>query len=242
MSRAQYGSFAFEANEVQMTRVERANIYSPRGRKLMSVQRLFWEIVVKKDTVAELTSRITAINTAFETNYQDALFYTDDAGTILSSHYLLNSTSLSGVKVIRGPVFDRADGAEYANKRTAIVGLEAIYDTSDDDLVSWRETLRFIGTGGQDYAILPAFPNPVVFPLGTTTPQWIVQTGHAMGFTANVAPPGPIFTVGVYLPATLQETEYGSATMQGLHPRYYPTGWTYTMLALLPQVGYPTTR
>lgn len=241
MSMAKYGTFPFEANEVNQTRVERSNYYSERGRKLVSIQRLFWEIVVKKDTVAELTTRISAILTALDTNYQDALFYSDDAGTILTSHYLFNSTSLSGVRV-RNVKFDRSDGAEYANKRTILAQIEATYDTSDDDLVSWHEKLRFIGTGLTDYAILPAFPNPVAFPLGNATPQIIIQTGHAIGFAAPVAPPGPLFTVGVYLPAQQQETDYDSAAQQGLHPRFYPSSWAYTMIALLPQVGFPTTR
>jgi hypothetical protein len=242
MSMMQCGSFNFEPNEVNLVRFEKSPIKSPRGIRLMSVYRMMLEVVVKKDTVAELTSRIDEINTAFAFDGFDAKLYSDDAGTVLTSHVLINSTSLSGVRVIRGPTFDRCDGAEYANKRTAIIVLEATYDTSESDLVSWRETLRFYGTGGQDYAVMAAYPNPVAFPMGTTTPQVIVQTGEAVGFVAPVVPPGPVFTTGVYYPSTLQEEGYDSALMQGQFARFYPSNWRYTMIALTPQVGYPTTR
>ena len=83
MSLLKYAGTPLEANECNLTRMEKANILSPRGRKLMSVYRMFLEIVVKKDTVAELTTRIDAIKTLFDSNYGDAALYTDDAGTVL---------------------------------------------------------------------------------------------------------------------------------------------------------------
>lgn len=243
MSMVKYGSFSFLANECNLVRVERNNIFSQRNRRLIGINRHTLEIVVKKDTAAELTTRINEIYTAFNTNYQDYGLYTDDAGTILSSHYLTNSDSLSGVRVVNGPKFQDSDGAEYANKRTIIITLEATYDNSDSDLVSWRESLRFVGNCAQDYVVMSGYPAPVVFPMGNTTHQVIIQTGEAVGFAAPVAPPGPIFTVGVYRPPLDQEEGYDSGVNQGNgYYRFYPSHWRYVMIALTPQIGYPTTR
>lgn len=243
MSMVRYGSFEFLPNECNLARVERNNIFSPRERRLIGINRHTLEIVVKKDTAAELTTRIDAIYAAFNTNYQDYGLYTDDAGTILSSHALANSDSLSGVRVVNGPKFKDSDGAEYANKRTIIITLEATYDQSDSDLVSWKENLDFTGTTAEDVIVMPGFPAPVAFPMGNVTPQRIIQTGEAVGFVAPVAPPGPIFTTGVYLPARNQEWGYGSGQNQGNDfYRFFHSHWRYEMISLTPQVGFPTTR
>jgi hypothetical protein len=149
------------------------------------------------------------------------------------------------VRVVRGPVFDRADGAEYANKRTSMVVLEAIYDTSDDDLVSWREKLRFIGTGGPDYAVLGGFGGVSAFPLGPATPQIIIRSGKAVGFTTWVSPPG-ITDLGIsgtyYFPATQQQEWLGGGQCLGQDFRFFPSSWDYIVYCASAQFLFPRTR
>lgn len=242
MSLFQYGNYRHPANEVNLIRMEKANIIGPRGKRLTTVQRMMIEIVIQATTPADLTTRVNEIITAYETDYWNAQLYSDDAGTVQTPHRLTNSSDcLSGVKVIRGPVWDRADSGEYAVKRTASVTLEATYDEAESDLVFWREKVRIIGTGGPDYAVLNTFAGPVSFPLSLGTPQRIIQSGEALGFIAPVLPPGPSFS-NVVVHAGECEEDSDSGRCLGTQFRFFPSSWTYVMTSLTPTSGAPITR
>lgn len=242
MSLFQYGNYRHQANEVNLIRMEKANIISPRGKRLMTVQRMMVEIVVQATSAAALTTRINEIITAYETDYWNAQLYSDDTGTIQTPHRLTNSTDcISGVKVIRGPVWDRADGGEYAVKRTASVTLEATYDEAESDLVFWHEKVRIIGTGGPDFAVMTPFSGPISFPLSEATPQRIIQSGEAIGFIAPVAPPGPSFS-NVVVHASECEEDSDSGKNLGTQTRFFPSSWNYVMTSLSPTSGAPISR
>jgi hypothetical protein len=81
VSLVKWGTFAFEPNEANLVRKERASTISPRGFKIIDVHRFTLEVVVKKDSAAAITSRVQQIEAAFASNYQDLNLYTDDAGS-----------------------------------------------------------------------------------------------------------------------------------------------------------------
>lgn len=139
--------------------------------------------------VADLTTKIAALVTAYSSDGQDLTLYYGAAET---AHKITNASSLGGVRVVSvgWPV---GIGAEYARLRSYEIVVEADFeDAALSNLSAWRETVSVIGTGGPVYVWhRPLAGRPVRQQVSEYSTMRLVQTGSATGRTAYPTAPGP---------------------------------------------------
>lgn len=238
MSLASYGGVELLENEVNLRRVDDVRRFSKRDLSLSRVVTFYLEIYIQA-TGAALRTRIDAIRTMFATQYQDFLYKIDG----VSVHGLTNAGSLTGVKVIQHS-WPNGDATELANKRTASVTLQAEYPFADSNVVFWKESIRYVGTGGPRTTVEETYDGPKATEVAQTTAIRILQHGQAIGFIAHVTAPSPLFAAGANLIHHEDQfvKEYESGEQQGLVACYFPTRWAYPMTALVPPTfTLPTT-
>lgn len=218
---ATYGGYTHADNEVNLVRADYRTQLSPRGRKLNTVVtfHLFGELI---GTGSSLITAATNLMLAYQNDYRDFRYTVD--GT--QAHALLNGSpdNISGVRVVHRS-FAKGDAAELATKRSFSIDLRATYDTSEDDLVYWQESVRYIGNTGPSYEVIQTFTGPYSQLTAMSTPQRIIQKGKAVGYFGYVLPPGS------YLPASehqdQREVELTGGTQLGQAARFYTTEWVY---------------
>lgn len=237
MSYFRYGSHTHVTNEVNLTRMDIRNILSPRGRRMEKEIRLYLQGEIQATGTELLTKIATLIDQAYLNDYQDAALYLDD--DTKTRHFLDNSGSITGVRIIQRS-WPKGDGAELAVKRSFSVTLAAIYPDCEDQLISWTESLKFIGNGGPRYEVVETFDGPQAFLVAKKTAQRIIQKGEGVGYTATVLPPGPIFPAVEH--QDIREHELVSGHQRGQIATHYKTTWLYRMTSAVPLFGLPQTR
>lgn len=218
---AVYGGFTHPDNEVNLVRADYRVQLSPRGRRLNTVVsfHLFGEII---DTGSSLITAARNTMLAYNSDYRDFRYTVGG----VEAHSMLNSSpdNISGVRVVHRS-FAKGDAAELATKRSFSITLQATYDTCEDDLVYWQESIHYIGNTGPSYDIVQTFNGPISVLTALSTPQRIIQKGKAVGYFGYILPPGP------YLPNAehqdQREVELTGGTNVGQAARFYQTEWCY---------------
>lgn len=234
-----YGKFAHADNEVELT-IHKRPVYSARGFRRGT--RELWHVdgILHAADRAELTSKIDALLAAYREDGRDAGLFLED-GSSTTSHLLDSSKALGGVKVLRGPDFPEGSGAEYSTFRTYSITLEATFPSLSLDLLSFRETIRFAGTGGPRYVFVETLNGlPRRQQAARFTTQQVVQSGTAVGYLTWPQPPSPIWPV-----AELQDRRRVARLAPRGNPggkgglSEFPVSWQYRFESAVPLSGNP---
>lgn len=229
-----WGSYAHAQDEVGI-RIHKRSIFDTFGRRMGMVHD--WHILgaVHGTSQADLTSKLSALETAYDSDYLDLKLMLND-GTTETQHKLLNSAVFGGTHVTG---FGYIDGPwkmqlEYANRRTFWATVRGEIRTGSGQY-AWKERLRIKGTGGAKFRFMPRLVGtPIAQTLQTATTFFYIQEGSAVGREAYIAPPGPLFPsieheeereIGYYTPEDMRT--------DGTNPQneMFLTTWRYVMEA-----------
>ncbi len=220
-------------------------LWSGVGQPYAQVRRLqaqgYLLTTVPTGTVAQRQANLTqlenALKTALSTPYPDIRFLQDSGA--LSSEYLLNAGSTTGVRVTNLD-FPKALGPEYCTERSYTFTAEAEYPIvgAANLVLEWQETLAF-GGGGPVYAHRLALNGPpqkqLIYP---QTPYTCTQVGMAVGYQRQLPPNAPRY------PAALKvspDVVYDSPERRRVG-RYtgWRTRWQYVFESVGPLAGTVT--
>lgn len=221
----QYGGFPFQNAEVTPTFFGQWRIYNQRGRAQLLRKRMTIEGEIIADGQAAINARMGQIQSAFALEGGTCVLLTD-AGA--ETNYRLDSSAVSGVRIIEGPSFHIQDGkAHFATGLPFSITLEADYLVNDgDSLVSWSERVTRIGNGGPRVATIELDNGlPIRQIVSASTPVQIIQSGEAVGATTWPNFPGAIFPAYLDNP---EEAEGSDAPRtNGLGFLDFPIHWQY---------------
>ena len=237
---ASYRGYTSADSEINLVSYSMGKSYSPRGKKLTETRRVRLHGELIYSTPELIMAAATNVVNAFSQNGGD--FRYTVGGTI--AHSLLNSSDCqSGVRVVNTS-FPNGDPAQLATTRTFTVDLEATYDSCDDELVSWTETVEVVGTGGPYFVCMESVIGPRLYYMAPSTAQYFTQSGRAVGYRNYPDTPGPVNPAGEFgFRRRITETG-GRQTGNGL--RFFTKGWTYHMVRDPAAFGFgdfhPTSR
>lgn len=234
-----YGSYDFEAGECDLVRVNVTNRMSPRGNRVIREVTHFIRALVCKDTQADLSAEIEAIQLAFSNDFQNAGLWLDSSTP--SKHLLDNDDvfNISGTRVLQRS-FPEGGGDEYNTARTFSATIQALYDDADSHLLEWQESLEFTGTTGPTFEWRPGWFAPYREQTSEQSIQYIIQRGSALGYGAYVIEPPPLFPA--YEHVERRNVKYGTPAFMGRQFRNFPTEWVYYFSSNTPLSGTPTLR
>ncbi len=235
-----WGGYVHPDNEVNLVTMNVQTRFSPRNKRLSQTKTVSLYGEIQTSTVTAFMARITALENAYSIDGQDFRYTIDGVVT----HTLLNSSNcISGVGVVNRS-FPRGDGAEFATKRTFSITLQATYDTSETDLVSWTESIETIGTGGPKFLVVETIGGPVAVYTTLNSAQYYHQTGVAVGYVNYPNPPGPVNVPGEFLDR--RRITHISGRNMGSQLRFFTTKWSYFMGRDIGQFGnvdyFPTSQ
>lgn len=233
-----WGGYGFPVNACEVTSTTRTE-FSAFGRPLR--YRVAYDVVAVVDGSGQddLTSVEIALRTALATPYQDLVLRTDTGR--VSSASILNRSSVTGCRVVAGPDFREAQGAEFVTRRTASFTVEAEYliPGTANAVVNFTETVSIQGNGGPDR--FWRFPLNAVPIRQQLTPYSLVratQSGMAVGHTKRPTRPDPIWPQFVVNPA--DNKSFDQPESKGQAYLNWPIHWSYTFeVGGLPLVGFP---
>lgn len=232
-----YGSYQHPDWEMNLAQFSMRTRFSPRGRTISRIYTMRLEGEVQSSTGPDgITSRLQEIINAYFVQNQDAQFYVDGS---LTPHYLPNSDSISGVKVLELAHMN-GDAAEYANKRTLTVVLQSEQEDVESQLIQWDETVQIVGTCGPRYDWFVGFERPKRVLSAKRTLQTIIQTGSAIGWAGYVLPPGPLYPL--LEQQELRDIKPGQPRQMGQALRLFPVRWSHTFISDAPLSPIPNIR
>lgn len=232
-----YGTYQHPDNEVNLTNLMQRRVYSDRHRLLYTEHTLTVMGEINGTSQADLRTKIAALIDAYADDGERAsLFHDDDTE---SAHFLSSSNSINGVQVI-DLSFPSGQPGEYTNCRTYQITLRAEYDNIEgtSDIVSFQESLRWIGTGGPMWEAYPVLVGPpVARVLFTATPQKVHQTGFAVGYRGWPLVPSPLFPQWEHLDRRIVQPDSPKSYRNAR--RFYPIRWAFDMTTPGGLSGYP---
>ena len=221
--------------------ISRQTLFSAANTPLAVRER--WEIsgLLQAGSSEEMSEKIDSLEAAYATGGKDLVLYLPD-GSTASSHRLVNSETLGGVRVVRPPSYPQGRGAEYATIRTFAVALEADLPVSlETALVSYRETLEFRGGGPRFGHLEPLVGLPIKQLLRRHTIFRATQRGEAVGWLAYPTPPLALWPAALVEAGTVQ---LASPRRRGSGPALaytdFPISWSYQFESALPLLGRPS--
>lgn len=220
---AAWAGYTFQDNEVNLVTLSKQKQYSPRRKRIQEIVTARCQGQILADTMATFTSRITEIENALKNDYGN--FTYTIGGT--QGHALLNDSScVSGTKIIQRD-FPHGDGSEFATRRTFSFTVQGTYDSAEDDLVSWQESIEVIGTGGPKFVILETVDRPYAMYVSNASVQYFQQSGMAVGYASHPSFPGPNGAGLEFLDRRRETRMSGRQLGNGI--RFYPIRWNYMM-------------
>jgi len=226
-----YGSYVHTDNEVNLVTFSTQTRYSPRNKRLSQTKTLsLWGELIYSST-ASIISKINEVEQAYSQDYLDFRYTVGGS----EAHTLLNSSNcISGVKVLQRS-FPKGDPSQLATTRSFSVTLQATYDVSEVDLVSWTESIRTIGTGGPKFFVVETIAGPIAIYVTLNSAQYYSQQGMAVGYSNYISPPGPVNTAGEFQDRRV--IDYISGRNMGQALRFFTTKWSYYMGRDIGQYG-----
>lgn len=249
---AQYGDYAFDANEVSFVFSSPAKLdgsgvpYALMPKYALKGTIRIADTGVAATNQANLTAKLLLFEAAIKTQYRDFVFK-DDAGNP-TVHKLLNSETTGGVRVLEWG-YDDSKGAEYTTYRnfSAVIGAE-IPDTTQagnggNSIIRYRESLTFIGTGGPATEWQEMIEgDPIQQQTAQRTTIRAIQEGSALGYKTWINPPPGLYPLSV---ERQRERVYRRDTAQqfvnGVETEF-PSSWQYVFQFADPSNGNPTGR
>ncbi len=194
--RARYGSYWHERNELAVRMEYRAK-FDTFERRIGEDVRVTIIGRKKADSQADLTTKLNALFTAYQSDYLDFELFLDD-DTTQTNRILINSGTFGGVKVINGPNSLDGDGiwgrrVDYANQAAYYIVLGATTRTGDGTY-AYKERLLVKGTGAAKWRYSPQISgDPQQQTLQTNTSFWYIQEGMIVGRDAYLSPNPPLY-------------------------------------------------
>lgn len=213
-------------------------LWTSQGQPYAQIKRLSVEGWLSADGQAALTTAQLALESALRTNRVDLILYTDAGAQ--SSCKLLNQGSISGVKIVKGPVFDSTRGSEFATERHFTFEAEAEYAlTGSSNVILEFEEEISIEEGGPIYIHQPAMKGPA-FKTNTIEqmPWRATQSGSAVGYRKYPSAPLPLWPSDLMRPprgTRRSPTRKHVAKYQG-----FPVTWQYEFESIRPLIGLPS--
>lgn len=234
-----YRGKQFTNGLIDLTRMNIRYAHSKRGYRVKRIDTLYLRGEIMADGAAAVIAQCQEVIDAFSQDYGSARLHLDD-GTA-TQHGLENDSpfNLTGVRVIERS-WPKGGVEELANMRTFQVTLEAEYADNETQLLEWSETLEYFGNTGPRFEVVDTYFGPYTNLQCLRTAQRIVQSGYALGFTANVLPPGPFAPALEH--SDRRYVKLGSGIQQGRIACYFPTWWTYYHTSGASLEAIPITR
>ena len=228
MSFVRYGSYQHQENECEVL-IDKSAVLSSAGIPIAHDVRWTINGCLFGDDPSDLTTKIRALEDAYSIPGQSLGLYID--GTI-TAHSIPANSSDAGCQVIAGPSYPEGNGAEYSTfrKYQIVIGATVPVEAGKtDNILSFRESLQFSGTGGPLYTFLRTLNGPwqkqMVSQTSTVT---CVQSGSAIGYMYYPMAPGPIFPGDEH--GDKRQTTRSSPQRMGLNGQSYrnfETSWQY---------------
>jgi len=223
----QYGAHIHPPSEVNLSNFEVLYRLSERGKRMTKTVRLHLSGELCYTGQAALTTKINELINAYAFDGYDAVLYQDDGTPTPHAIYQNNADNLTGVKITHRS-WPKGDPAEYATARTFYIVLEATFRDLDSEILSFRESIRFMSDGG---------PGGVWYNMPTGAPRYqqvcqfttqkIIQCGECVGFDGYPLPrlPGPVLPV--YEQRFRRQIDMIGPTLAGRQYTHYGVKWCY---------------
>ena len=186
-----------------------------------------------------ITSVAAVLERAYSFNGLSAALFEDDGTRTV--YFLDTNTAIGGVKVVKFAFID-GRGASYVTHLRFAVTLQAEFPDAVANLMSWNETLSFVGDTGPQFAwSFPLVGTPVRQIVTQKTTQRITQSGFAVGYLRREFAPPPRWPQYV-LP---DQKKVSSGTPEANAGRFegFPVSWSYEFESLVDLSGtVPTPR
>jgi len=234
-----YGTYQHDSREVGLT-IQRRSLVSESGVHYGT--RETWNVIglLQADNQTLLTAKIDALMTAYRYDGSNIGLYLDSG--IATSHKILNSDTMGGIRVVQEPSFpeDGVRTAEYSTFRSYTIILEADLPIGSANVIlSWTESLDMTGRGGPLRLFLPVLTGPWQEQMTTDASTYtVVQSGAAVGLRTWPVPATPLWPSAEH-----QER----SRVRHRTPRFrnsvgweYPVTWSYTFEATGGLTGTPT--
>lgn len=223
-----WGAFEHEANEINVVNISVRNIHSGRGtlKHVLFTYHLRGEIC-NVSTVAEISSRIAAIEVAYSTEFQNCGLYIDGVAT---AHVLANNhpNNISGNRIIQRPSFPEGGAVEYATGRVYDIVIQALFASPESQIIEFNERIQYIGTGGPRVDVRDMVKGPPkLYQRCQRTAQRIIQSGSSVGFNAYLEPSGPLYPN--YEHVDQRVLIQGSPEFRGQQYSEFPMQWAFYM-------------
>lgn len=233
-----WGNYRHSMGQVKIA-IDKTNQLN--GKKLPNLEENRWSLYGRLGTQgmtqAQLLAAITALETAYASQYQDLIVYLPD-GVTKTPHQLLNANCVGGTRVVKPPSFPEGQGAEgvtYRHYSIEIVGLKPI--AGADPLVSFSETIEREG-GGPVRGLLETLDSqPQEQTLRQASTFRAVQQGNAVGLYGYPAVPAPLWPDKVV--RGFPKVSDGSPEVIGSTLVNWPRSWMYVFESASPMQGNP---
>lgn len=190
-----YGNYTHQLDEASV-QINKSRQFNQQGSLVGYLET--WKVdgkIVGTD-VADLTSKLTALENAYSLTNQDLSILTDSGGGTV--HTLRSSDTASGIKPV-SLSYPVGDGAEYTTFRTYEIVLEARFDAEEgngdqNNTVSYSQQISIQGTGGPQFVVkTPRYGPPIYQQVSRQSPIYITQSGSATGLRFHPPPTPPIY-------------------------------------------------
>lgn len=239
-----WGDYDHQPNSVWFPQMDQWEVYSPIGRRMVLFTRLVIRGTIKADTVADLTTALTTLESKYKDGgNKDLIFWADDAKTTQTIHSITNSSTIGGTKVksfryLNGNPRIWGSGTEYVNIRTFEVVIEAEVLRTDSNVIRLHESVTVVGNGGQKFIMMGALTGSVQAQIvQQATPYLVIQQGYAVGRVAYPSFPDPISTGALHNEAVVQTKE--TPKFDRVTNTMYPIKWKYVMESATSLSGSP---
>lgn len=242
MSYFAWGAYEHPEGEVDLYSYDVRNRLSPRGLRVSTIHTMHIGGTICAVDQPTLLTRCQEIVDEYEFDNRDAILYDNTSPTPLATTFAMYTDaadSISGTRVIHKS-WPKGGYEELVTARTFSVQIQCEFEEVYDQVMSFREHLRFIGTGGaRIFAVDLATGTPELQAINQYTHQRIIQYGHAVGWAGYPSYPGPIFSSPVLEHLDRREIELHGPTFRGKQYRGYEVSWRYEFSAATAQVAVP---
>jgi hypothetical protein len=235
---AKWGSrFSFLENGCDIA--SRTRLVEYDGRPARYITRVSVSGWLEGDSQSDLASQEDALREALLGDRQDFKFLTDAGGVTPVS--LLNSESISGVRVVDGPNFPGDTGAEYATVRRFDFEVEAefVIRGTENRVLAFTESVSIVGTGGPVRRFRVPINSPILV-RQQISPRSVIratQRGQALGHTRWPAVPRPNWPLYELVDQRVIDAQGPRRAGRGFVE--FPVSWSYSFESDRPFVGFP---
>jgi hypothetical protein len=232
----QYGTYRHASGEVTLAIALRP-LFNKREERYADQVNFKIDGFQQAVSVTGLTVALALLENAYAFDYKDAGLYNDD-GTVLSPrHYLKNSQSIDGVRVIRGVEYPLGKGAEYSTYRYYSIELEAKIKRNNYNQLDFSETLNMSGGGPRFVLIETRNGPPKKQQTSEQTTFHATQSGSATGLYGYPTPPPPLFPGDEHINQRSIRKDSPKRTAQNLFD--WTIHWNYVFESADPLVSNP---